>query len=375
MGRALFILGFCWTFLCWAPLARRTALSASPQRAWNSSYYYVCKGDTLRVVDGDPARTDYTAWQVWVYPQSVRLSRPGAGLAYVRWGVIQAASASSVMGQLAAYQQFERAYRDYFGSNGWTHFAFSNGLGPIAVAEPRPADDLRFEIDQLNQRLASVVAELRPSLVNADHNQVSGQVQLCFEQVRSSMQDVARFYDKLSRLPTERIYLSQLLARLTPGVNQAENAVPIVRRILPTVKLPVNKDWMTHTEPAGAEGMVDVTVTELGSSAWVRQSWTGGDGSMTGAKFITIVPYQDIGSVDIEFSPFGDDQRWIVRIRPADPNGFPQTVTSPQRITRKHTYPAVNLKTTEGFLYLQFSDPRKAQDAYAFFLYHKQRGI
>ncbi len=118
-----------------------------------------------------------------------------------------------------------------------------------------------------------------------------------------------------------------------------------------------------------------MTITEMGSSAWIQQSWTGGDGSMSGTKIITIVPYQDIGTLDVWMPGLGNDQRWTLRIQPANPNGFPQSVTSPERASATRTYPAVNLKTNEESVYLEFSNTREAQDAYAFFLYHKERGI
>ncbi len=187
-------------------------------------------------------------------------------------------------------------------------------------------DLLQSEIDLLNQQLESVVAELHRSLVNGERNQAP-LVQPYFEQVRKSMQDVARFYDKRSRLPAERTYLSQVLAIVAPGVNQAENAL-----------------------------------------------WTGGDGSMTGTNVISIVPYQDIGPLDIWMRHWGKDPRWTLCIHPANSKRFLQSLTSPERHTAKRAYPAVDVKTTEGALYLEFSNASDAQDAYAFFLYHKQRG-
>jgi len=84
--------------------------------------------------------------------------------------------------------------------------------GAVAVAEQGPRDDpysLHWKIDLLNQRLESVVPELRSSLVNGEGNETPASVQQYLEQVRNSMQDIARFYDKLSRLPTEGNYLAQ----------------------------------------------------------------------------------------------------------------------------------------------------------------------
>jgi hypothetical protein len=96
---------------------------------------------------------------------------------------------------------------------------------------------------------------------------------------------------------------------------------------------------------------------------------------MSGTKIIMIVPYQNIGTLDIWTPRLGNDQRWTLRIKPANPSGFPQSVTSPERATAKRTYQAVDLKTSGGSVYLEFSNTREAQDAYAFFLYHKERGI
>ncbi len=378
MRRAFFfVLLFPWAPLCWTVPSQTAASVAAPQQGSYTSYY-VCNGGALQVVNGDPNSANYPEWQVWLYPNSVRVSRSGSGLAYARWGAIQGPSVRAAIQQLAAYQQFERAYTNFFGANTWGRSTFTYSVGPIAVAEQRQKDDpyaLHRKIDLLNQRLESVVAQLHSSLVNGEGNKSPALVQHYFEQVRNSMQDVARFYDKLSRLPAERNYLGQELARLTPGVNQAESAIPKVTAILPTVKLPVSKDWMTHTESEGRDGTINVTVTEVGSSAWIQQSWTGGDGSMSGTKIITIVPYQDIGTLDVWMPRLGNDKRWTLLIQPANPNGFSQSVTSPKRASGTRTYPAVNLKTTGESVYLEFSNTREAQDAYAFFLYHKERGI
>jgi hypothetical protein len=375
MQRAFFLLAFLCTFQCRAALGQ-TASSLGAEQQTSRPSYYVCKGDVLQPVDGDPAHADYGKWEVWLFSQRMRVSPFRSGLAYVRWGVIQGSSARAVTEQNAAYEQFERAYTRFFGA--WGRFTFSFPVGPIAVPEPVGGEDpygLHSKIDLLNYQLGSVVVELRPSLVNADHSEATASVQPYFEQVRNSMQDVARFYDKLSRLPAERNYLGQELALLTPGVNQAEGVVPRVRAILPSVRLPVSKDWMTHTEAAGREGTVNVTITEMGSSAWVRQNWTGGDGSMSGTKIITIIPYQDIGDLNIRMLDWGNEQRWSLCIRPANPNRFSQSIKSPERTTAKRTYPAVDTNTSEEFLFLDFSNSREAQDAYAYFLYHKQRGL
>jgi hypothetical protein len=372
-----FLLAFLWTFQCRAVFGQTESSLGTQQHASYPSYY-VCKGDVLQPVDGDPTHADYGKWEVWLYSQSMRVSPSRLGLGYVRWGVIQGSSARAVMEQTAAYSQFELAYTSFFGTNTWGRFTFSFPVGPIAIPELGHGDDpygLHSKIDLLNYQLGSVVGELRPSLVNADHSEATASVQQYFEQVRRSMQEVARFYDKLSRLPAERNYLAQELALLTPGVSRAESAVPKVRAILPSVRLPVRKDWMTHTEAAGREGTVNVTVTEMVSSAWVRQNWTGGDGSMSGTEIVTIIPYQDIGDLNLRTLDWGNGQRWSLSIQPANPNGFSQSVKSPERTTAKRSYPAVDIKTSEKFLFLEFSNSSDAQDAYAYFRYHKERGL
>jgi hypothetical protein len=376
MRRAFFfVLAFLWALFCSTASSQTADSAGAPQQG--SYSYYVWNGHTLQVVSGDPAGANYEEWQVWLYPRSVRVSGSGSGLAYARWGAMQGPSARAVTKQLAAYQQFERAYRNFFGANTWGQFTFSYPVGPVAVAEQGQRDDpysLHWKIDLLNQRLESLVPELRSSLANSEGKEAPALLQPYFEEVRNSIENVARFYDKLSRLPADGNYLNQELARLTPGVKQAESAIPKVTAILPTVKLPASKDWMTQTEFAGREGTIDVRVTEIGSSAWVEQSWTGGDGSMAGTKVITIVPYRDIGALDIWMPHLGKDPRWTLHIQPANGNGFRQSVTSPERVTSKRTYPSVDLKTSGESVYLEFSNTRDAQEAYAFFLYHKERG-
>jgi hypothetical protein len=376
MRRAFFfVLAFLWVLFRSTVSSQTPDSSGAPQQG--SYSYYVWNGHTVQAVSGDPAGANYAEWQVWLYTKSMHVSGSASGLAYARWGAMQGPSAKAVTTQLAAYQQFERVYTNFFGANTWGQFTFSYPVGPVAVAEQGQRDDpysLHWKIDLLNQRLESVVPELRSSLANSESKETRALVQQYFEQVRNSMQNVARFYDKLSRLPAEGNYLNQELARLTPGVNQAESAIPKVTAILPTVKLPASKDWMTQTEFAGRDGTIHVRVTEIGSSAWVEQSWTGGDGSMAGTKIITIVPYQDIGALDIWMPHLGKDQRWTLHIQPANRNGFRQSVTSPERVTSKRTYPSVDLKTNGESVYLEFSNTRDAQEAYAFFLYHKERG-
>jgi len=378
MGRASVTVVFLLVSFLWFVTNRAAASGATPQEASPSSSYYVRSGNTLQTVAGDPGRANYREWQVWLYPQAVRLSASGAGLVSVRWGIVQGVSAKAVMEQLAAYQEFERAYTNFFGVDSWGAFTFSHVIGPVAVSQKDQGDDaaaFSSKIDLANRRLSSVVAMLRSSLENGERSDESASIEQYFKQVRDSMLDIARFYDKLSRVPTQRSYLDQVLGRLMPGVNQAESGVSRITAVLPSVKLPVSRNWMTQTENGGRDGTIAVTIREIGSSAWVQESWSGGDGSMSGTNVITIVPYQDIGSLDVWVSTLGKSPAWTLRIQPANANEFRQSFTSPERMTAIRSYPAVDLKTSEGHLLLKFSNATDAQDAYAFFLYHKQRGM
>ena len=95
---------------------------------------------------------------------------------------------------------------------------------------------------------------------------------------------------------------------------------------------------------------------------------------MSGALIQTVVSYRDIGNLHV-WVPFWIGQpRWTVQIQAASQRGFSQTLTSPERKTAKHTYAPVNLKTSAPSVYLEFSSPADAQNAYTFFLYHSQRG-
>jgi hypothetical protein len=51
-----------------------------------------------------------------------------------------------------------------------------------------------------------------------------------------------------------------------------------------------------------------------------------------------------------------------------------QTVNSPQTKDCQGYLPAVNYTTTESSTYFVFLNSADAQDAYAYFLYHKQLG-
>lgn len=94
-----------------------------------------------------------------------------------------------------------------------------------------------------------------------------------------------------------------------------------------------------------------------------------------GTVIMTIVPYQDIANLDVWTPIWSNGRRWAVRLQSASQSGFPQSVTSPKRMTATRTYAPVDLKTTQRFFNLVFDNLTEAQDAYAFFLYQKQRGL
>ena len=74
---------------------------------------------------------------------------------------------------------------------------------------------------------------------------------------------------------------------------------------------------MSHTERAGSEGTVQVAISETGSGVAVEQSWTGGNGSMTGTFVLTIIPYKDVGNVQLRAPTRSDDNRWTIRLESA----------------------------------------------------------
>jgi len=277
------------------------------------------------------------------------------------------------MEQLATLQEFEGAYTFFFGSNAWGRFTFSYPIGPIADAN-KDSPAVVSEADSLAGRLTPLVQALVPSLRNGERGDATGSVRAYFQQVRDCLASVDQFYDKAFRLPGENSYLLREFSRLPAAVSQAESVMPRVRAVLPSVTLPTSRDWMSQTAREGSDGTMAVTVTESDSGAVVRQSWTGGDGSMSGTVIQTVVPYRDIGNLHV-WVPFWIGQpRWTVQIQAANQRVFAQSLTSPERKTTKHTYPSVNLKTSAPSVYLEFSSPSDAQNAYTFFLYHSQRG-
>jgi len=127
---------------------------------------------------------------------------------------------------------------------------------------------------------------------------------------------------------------------------------------------------MSQTENAGRDGMKEIAITEIGSGVSVQEKWTGGDGSMTGTTIHTTVPYDDVGKIDLVAPTPTYDDTWTVRVH-AGRAPFPQKIDSPQRRTVRATFPAVKYTTTQDSVYFIFPTSSDAQNAYAYFLYHK----
>jgi hypothetical protein len=360
--------------LCWFALDLSRAF-ATPQESNQALYgYYLYDGRTLQVVDEDPGRSQYGQWEVWLFPQNVRISD---GLPYARWGAVQAPSARAVMKQLPLWQKFERAYAKFFGPAAWGRLTFSHPVGPIAVPsgmETRDASALIAEADDLNRRISAVIAAILPSLENNQNSDPPSPAAGYFGQVRDCLQGVVKFYDQVARLPGQPGFLKLQLARLRDEVHQAEDAASKITTFFPSVKLPAAKGWMTQTDYQGSDGTVETTIAEIDSAVRIRRAWSGGDGSMTGTVVVTIVPYKDIGSVQVIAAPSPDPSKWTLSIRMVGRAGFLQSVMSPARTTSTRSFAPVDLTVNEPFLFLDFSSASDAQDAYAFFVYHKQLG-
>jgi hypothetical protein len=335
--------------------------------------YYVNSGTVVKAVDGDPVRASYTEWQVWLYPRAASVSRYGGVLFYGRWGVVHAHSARAVMDELVALQEYEKAYKSFFGPDSWGRFTFSYPIGPIAVAS-KDAPAVTSDADLLTGRLTHLVQAVMPSLRNGQPGNAPRSAEAYFEQLRDSLASIARFYDKAFRLPNQNSYLTRQFSQLPSTVSQLESLLPELRAALPSVALPANKDWMSQTARQGSDGTLAMTVKEADAGVVVRQSWSGGDGKMSGTIVQTFIRYRDIGNLKVWLPLWAGQQRWTLHIEAANQRGFPQSLTSPERKTPQRTYAPVNLTTSESSIYLEFSNPSDAQNAYTFFLYHSERG-
>jgi len=326
-------------------------------------------------MDDRPVQARHARWQIWLYPEHVHIPPRTTGSPYSRWGLLEGRSAENVIQQLETFQGFERAYLSFFGPGEWGSYTFLNPLGPIAITseavknEPPEA----FNLSELNGRINRLIATLQPSLENNKNDNLSSSVKDYFEQVENCLAQVAGLYSQLNQVNPQLHFIDGGIARTHGTVEQAENGVRQITATLPTVKLPTNNAWEFHTEWAGSDGIIEVTVREEESRVTVQQTWTGGDGSMRGSVGLTTVPYEDIGNVDLDAPTRRGDSEWTVRLDSAG-SPFRETWTAPERKTAKGILRAVNYETTANFVYLVFNNPAEAQDAYVYFLYHQELG-
>ena len=347
-------------------------------RAQQQNTHYVYNGTALQVVEENLAFAKYHRWQVWLYQEGVRIPRHTAGLQYSRWGLIEGSSAENVMSQLRDSQSFEEAYLRFFGSGTWGWYSFSNPVGPIAVTDRALEDqdaalEKLYQLRWLQDRVNRLIASARPSLENNESYGPVSPVKEYFDQIREALLRVSKLHSQLSHSRPQLPFIESGITQAKTQVAQAESNVPKITAVLPSVKLPTSKSWMSHAERAGRDGSVLVEVTETESGVSVQQTWMGGDGSMTGTVIVTTIPYNDIGTIDFERPTRNEDDQWTVRVESAAVP-FPQILDSPPRKTSKRTFPAVHSATTENQLYFVFPKAADARDAYAYLLYHKQLG-
>jgi hypothetical protein len=375
------------TYLGWAKQMRKPScfifslylfVAVVSTRAQPQNPCYVYNGKILQVVDGDLALAKYKQWQVWLYQDGVRIPRYTAGLQYSRWGLIEGNSAENVLKQLRASQSFEAAYLKFFGPGTWGRYTFFNPVGPIAVTDQALKDqptalEKVYQLRWLRERVNKLIGAARPSLENNQSEGPISSVREYFDQIRDVLQRVSKLQSQLSHDRPQLRFIESGIVQAKTQAAQAENNVAKITAVLPSVKLPKSKAWMSHAERAGSDGTIQVGVTETESGVFVQKTWMGGDGSMTGTVIITLIPYVDIGKIDLEPPERTGDDRWTVRAHSAA-TPFPQTVDSPERKTARATFPVVHDTTTESSVYFVFMNSAEAQDAYAYFLYHKQVG-
>jgi hypothetical protein len=359
-------------------LAFYALAAAATANAQQQQAHYVFNGATLEVADGTHAFAKYGRWQIWLYQGGVRIPHYAAGLEYSRWGLMEGGSSESVKEQLRNAQRFEEVYLTFFGAGTWGRYTFSNPLGPIAVMGEAIENDptaleTRYQLDGLRGRVNRLIVSAQPSLENNEGEGPSSPHKEYFDQIRDALQQVSKLYSQLARPHHEAHYISEVIARTDKAVTQAGKILQNITASLPSVKLPVSTTWMFHTEGAGRDGTIHVEVRETGSVASVQQTWTGGDGSMTGTVTVTTIPFDDIGKIELEPPLEKGYEMWTVSVQ-SSRNLFPETMSSPVRSAPKRVLPSVNLTTTRSLVYFTFRNFAEAQDAYAYFLYHKQRG-
>lgn len=218
-----------------------------------------------------------------------------------------------------------------------------------------------------------LIALVRPSLENNESESLNSTVKEYFDQIRHALEQVIKSYSQLARIQPRLHFIELEMAQTQPAIIKAEKLVPKILSVLPSVKLPADKSWMSQTQKAGSDGTIEVIISEIGSGVSVQQTWTGGDGSMTGTVIVTMIPYNDIGDIELVAPVSLADPLWTVRVHEArDP--FAQKIDSPPRRTIRRAFPAVHVTTTESSVYFVFPNSAEVQDALAYFLYHKQLG-
>ena len=359
--------------ICLLLLAPAISARAQPQHP-----QYVYDGKILKLADEDFSQAKYSRWQVWLYEEGVRIPRYTVGLQYSRWGLIEGNSTENVAAQLQALQNFEAAYLNFFGADAWGRYTFFNPVGPIAVTDQALEDqpdalEKQYQLRWLQERVSKLILAATLSLENNQSQGPTSPVEGYFDQIRDTLQRVSKLHSQLSHDHPQLRFIEIGIVRARTLVKQAENGVPKITAILPSVKLPTCNAWMSHAEREGSDGTVQVDVAETGSGVSVQQTWTGGDGGMTGTVIVTWIPYANIGEIDLEPPAGKGDHTWTVRVQSAT-TSFVQKIDSPERKTARRTLPAVHDSTTESSVYFAFPNSGDAHDAYAYFLYHKQLG-
>ena len=365
------------SFLCLLYLFLYLFLGVQCVEARHQNTYYLYDSTSLRVLYDDHSQAIYARWQVWLYQSPVHISHYAPALPYARWGLIEGRSAESVMKNLEASRSFEVAYLNYFGSGTWGPYTFLNPIGPIAITDhaiEKVSSAQLYQLSQLNYRVSKLIASLRPSLEIYENNEGSGSpVKEYFDRIKNLLEQATRLSSQLAHIHPQLHFINNEVGRVRTTLAQAENDARKITAVLPSVKLPASHAWMSYTEWTGREGTIKVEVSETGLGVLVQQTWTGGDGSMTGTVVLTTIAYADIGGVQVNVPLRSDNNGGTVRIQAAG-RPFSQTMTSPERKTATHVFRAVDYTATTSFLYLKFPNSAEAHDAFAYFEYHRQVG-
>jgi hypothetical protein len=264
---------------------------------------------------------------------------------------------------------------NFFGPGSWGQYTYYNSVGPIAISDQTFEKGPPAPISQadLNYRLKGLVNAVQPSLENNENEDPNSPVKEYFDPIRDLLKQSARLYSELAKIRLQPHFIDGEIVSIRTGFAQAEKDVSKITSILPSVKPPTSRAWMSHTERAGSDGTVQVAISETGSGVTVEQSWTGGNGSMTGTFVLTIIPYKDVGSVQLRPPMRSDDNRWTIHLQSTG-NRFVEILTSPERRNTTGVLRSVNYTSTNAFVYLAFFNSADAIDAYSYFLYHKQLG-